>query len=138
MQTKKVQAILYKIEESGIKCLCLKRNEADGGFWHVLTGTLEKNENWQEGLLREISEEIGKQEIVEISKPLKKWIWKKDQEEILVCDFAIIIESATITLNDEHVEYTWLPLNYAYERLEKESAKEMITLSENILLKYDK
>lgn len=132
-ETKKVQVLIYSFTEGCIKCLCLKRNKKDGGFWHVLTGTLEDNEKNEECIKREVNEELGFVDILSISAELKEWVWIKDLEEILVIDFVVCINKLNLILNNEHTEYCWLSPKEAYAIYEKESAKEMLLLLKEYL-----
>jgi 8-oxo-dGTP pyrophosphatase MutT (NUDIX family) len=132
-KTKKIQVLIYSFVNGDIKCLCLKRAKKDGGFWHVLVGTLEKNESNKECIKREIYEELGLDNILNISPVLKKWAWKKDSENILVTDFALFINNSKLTLNEEHTAYCWLSPIKAYAKYEKKSGKEMVDLLKNYL-----
>ena len=89
MQTKKVQTIVFKIHNDQVLCLCLKRSEEDGGFWHVLTGTLEAQETWEEGMRREVIEEIGIQNMLDISPMIKEWVWRIRKREKDCCGLKI-------------------------------------------------
>ena len=56
----KVQGIVYRQRRGGdVEILLLKRSEEDGGFWQMLTGTMEMNESVEECLVRELWEETG-------------------------------------------------------------------------------
>jgi len=132
-KTKKIQVLIYSFVNGSIKCLCLKRSKKDGGFWHVLTGTLENNESQEECIKREIYEELGLVDILNISPALKEWVWKKGSENILVIDFVAHINKFKLILNEEHTDYCWLSPKEACIKYEKESGKEMVDLLKNYL-----
>ncbi|MGB8816171.1 MAG: NUDIX domain-containing protein [Minisyncoccia bacterium] len=133
----KAQAIVYKIIKGEIYCLCLKRCLSDGGFWHVITGTFEDAENDKSCLQREIMEELGEQKILNISPRLKEWIWKKNNDDIVIYDYALCLDDNDIILNEEHTEFVWLKPEEAYNKYEKTSAKEMISLLKNYLFQIN-
>lgn len=131
---KKAQALLYKYVNEKIYCLCLKRSEIDGGFWHVVTGTIEENENDENCLRREVREELGELiNILKISPILKKWIWDKGFEKIPTNDYVIEVSDDIIKLNEEHTEYEWLEKEESFLKYKYDSAKEMISLLETYL-----
>lgn len=128
MNNTKVQAIVYKIVEDKLFCLCLKRSIVDGGFWHVITGTLEGNETIKDCITREIREELGDHVILNISPKLKLWKWNKNGVDFDIVDLAIEINDGKIVLNNEHTEYAWLEPLEAEKIYDKDSAKEMVNL----------
>lgn len=126
---RKAQALLYKYLNGKLYCLCLKRSEVDGGFWHVVTGTLEAEENDEDCLKREIFEELGQLvQIIKISPILKQWIWDKGTEKIPTNDYVIEVSNDLIKLNEEHTEYEWLDVEKSFLKYKYDSAKEMINL----------
>lgn len=125
----KAQVLIYKIVNNQPQVLCLKRSIKDGGFWHVITGTLEKEESLMECITREIKEEINIREITHVSEELKKYIWHKDNSPILVVEFCVQIpHDSAIVLNEEHSDFKWLKPKEARQILEKNSAKELLDL----------
>lgn len=126
----KAQVLVYKRVEQNIFVLCLKRSQIDGGFWHILTGTMEMNETLTECIYRETKEEIGIDNILYLSKELNKHIWHKNNLPIWIIEYAMeISNSDKIILNNEHSEFKWLKQNDALMLLEKDSAKKLLNLS---------
>lgn len=125
----KVQGVFYKANSDDSQVvLCLKRSPQDGGFWHILTGTLEPNESLTECLVREAKEEIGVINIKSISKEIHRFIWEKQGTPVWVFTYAVEIGDSPITLNSEHSEYKWLDPEKAKELVQSDSAKEVIEI----------
>jgi 8-oxo-dGTP pyrophosphatase MutT (NUDIX family) len=129
----KAQVLIYKVLEHEVYVLCLKRCQEDGGFWHVLTGTMEMDETLKGCMYREIKEEVGVDNILHVSKELNRYVWQKNDLPIWVIEYAIeISDSEEITLDHEHDAYRWEKRDEAMALLEKDSAKNLLSLS----LKY--
>lgn len=123
----KVQGIVFKIDDDkNKKILCLKRSPEDGGFWHILTGTLEPEESLFDCLRREVEEEIGVKEIKSFSEELHRFLWEKNNIPIWVFTYGIEIDDQEINLNEEHTEYKWLNISEARDLLASDSAKEAL------------
>jgi len=107
---KKVLAFVY----DGEKYLALRNNYKDpthgGDYWFTVTGGVEGKESYQEAVIREVMEETG----LEVEKIFdlnwsSKYTWQdQDHEE---SNFLAIVTPGQVTLNEEHVDWIWLPLN---------------------------
>lgn len=91
--------------------LLLKRRDKD--MWNLPGGGVEKGELYENALLREITEEIGK--IVPLYWKLYKAYFKKKQKEIVLV-YRVGLSSFEFTPNEEAVEIGFfnlkeLPLN---------------------------
>ncbi len=132
----KVQLLVYKIVGHDVFVLCLKRSQIDGGFWHVLTGTMEKDETLAECVYREIREEIKIDNILHLSEELNRYVWHKNDLPIWVIEYATeISNSDEVVLNCEHDEFKWLKQEDAMILLEKDSAKKLLSVSFNYINK---
>lgn len=125
----KVQGIVYRVDKKNKrKILCLKRSPEDGGFWHILTGTLEQpTESLFDCLQREVEEEIGVNNIKSLSSELHRFLWEKNNVLIWVFTYAVEVSNSKVTLNEEHTEYKWLDISQARKLLKSDSAKEALT-----------
>lgn len=126
----KAQGLIYRFKDGKIECLCLKRSQEDGGFWHIITGTKENNENDEQVLIREIEEELGldldDSDLV-ISDLINLWDWNKNGVVFKIREYFIFLKkNSDIILNDEHDEFIWLSPKKAFNLLEKDSAKRMV------------
>ena len=104
------------IIKRGDKFLIIKRtsdNTNESGFWEFPSGKIEFGENLNDGLLRELSEEIG----INLSKVNKKLIGtseylieKKGQKRYTIqLNYLIEIkEEPKIKLSNEHTEFAWV------------------------------
>lgn len=74
----KVQGVMYSRSNEKLEYLIIKRSADDGGFWQGVTGTLEEGETLVKCLIREINEEIGIENIKNISgiKQIIQWAKK--------------------------------------------------------------
>ena len=55
----KIEIIVFRYVNKSYEYLLLKRIESKGGFWQPLTGGVEKEENLNQALTRELWEETG-------------------------------------------------------------------------------
>lgn len=102
----KTQAIVYYTNNNGHKYLIIKRSENDGGYWQPITGTVKEEESILQSLLREIEEEVGIKDIIEISKQLYNFSWERNNQVYLEFVYAIEVkENTSIKLSHEHVDY---------------------------------
>ena len=132
---KKVEVMVYRLNNGLVECLCLKRSAQDGGFWHVVVGTIEGGEAPIACIKRELAEELGINDVAEISDVLNEWLWERDGQEIAIFDYAARVSGEQVILNDEHTDFCWLSPARAVEKLEKESGKRAVSLLENYLHK---
>lgn len=94
----------------GNKILVLKRSLNDDhkpGVWETAGGGMDKAENPQNALKREIKEETNLE--VKILEPFNAFSFKKDTGEFkvgitFVCEYV----SGKIRLSEEHVDYKWI------------------------------
>ncbi len=63
---KVVLGIIFKRGQTGTFFLLLKRNPRQGGFWQPLTGGVEEGETLEEALMREVREETGIKEVLQV------------------------------------------------------------------------
>ncbi len=81
----------------------------NGGFQNI-TGSVEKDETFQEAAVRELLEEIGvTNNVSDIHHTFQfkdRWGFEVD-EKVFRCEFKKI---PTITLSEEHQAYKWIPV----------------------------
>lgn len=116
-KTKKVQVVLAAIDHTSqsFSFLLLLTNQKRGSFWQNITGSVEENETYEEGALRETIEETGLkvENIVDmLGLGLKYQFtdqWKrKVQEEC----YLIIVDTPFQVKIDahEHQDFKWVSL----------------------------
>ncbi len=107
------------------KILVLKHKT---GKWLLPGGKINKGENWEEGLRREVSEETG----IKNFEPgqvfdIDSWIDEKDGYYVVT--FLVESSMKNIVLSDEHVEYAWIgreeldKLDFWHEKIRKRVRK---------------
>ena len=114
---KKVQIVVAARTPSGEwSCLILKRNKEGGGIWQNVTGSVDENETFEDGALRETQEETALQlesiidihEIGLVYKFLDRWKRKVEERTFLIMSD----QQWKPTLDPkEHSDWKWVGLN---------------------------
>ena len=79
--------------------------------WGIVGGKIENNETIQEGLLREIREELGGEIIDAKIIPIEQYT--SENSQFIYNTFLIKVEEEFIpVLNHEHKGYCWTPLDH--------------------------
>ncbi len=81
------------------------------GCWDFPGGGLEYKESLQEGLLREVREEIGSAVRIEVQEQFISWdFWmmEKPDQRCIVLGYKARWIDGKIVLNQEHDEYRWM------------------------------
>ena len=115
MIKKKILAIVYRKKEGNIEILALKENDADPieqavGFY-VITGGVEGDEMLTDTVKREINEETGIKNIINIQDLNTVYEYKHPAEGDYLCQehcFAVLVDDEIKHLSVEHTEYKWL------------------------------
>lgn len=132
----KIQAIVYRQPKRGeTEILLLKRSPEDGGFWQMLTGTLEFNESIEETLLRELKEETGIIKPLAISEEVYRFNWQKQDYTVVEMVYGVkVATSVEVVLSHEHQDYQWLPLSQASEYFTHQSSTTALQAFREIVL----
>jgi dATP pyrophosphohydrolase len=113
---KKVQVVICLYAESKEpQVLLFKTNERRGYFWQNITGSVEKNEDFIEGAIREVYEESGikvaKKGLIDLNFEFKfqsQW----GDEVIEKCFLVKLNHEPQIKIDSsEHCEYKWVEFN---------------------------
>ena len=126
----KTQGIIFKRENDIIKYLLLKRIEKDGGFWQPMTGTLNDGESLENCLIRELGEETGITEHIQLIKNIDKFEWIKPEKGTMTeYVFGIEVDKNTeVKISDEHDTYMWCSFDEALKKLEKKNNRNAFTM----------
>jgi dATP pyrophosphohydrolase len=137
---KKVQIVVAAPTPSGVwSCLILKRNRDGGGIWQNVTGSVEKDETFEDGALRETQEETALpiENIVDIRELglIFNFVdrWKRKVEERT---FLIVSDKQWKPTLDpkEHDDWKWVNLDeISPELLEWPSNREALMKASRIL-----
>ncbi len=96
------------------------------GEWETLYGRIDQHEDAEQGLRREISEEIGLKD-VEIKNILTTWhIYrgsKKAENDLIGITYHATTDQDVITLSHEHSEYAWVTPEEALNKIAIEGIK---------------
>ncbi|MDW8083685.1 MAG: bis(5'-nucleosyl)-tetraphosphatase [Candidatus Caldarchaeum sp.] len=127
-------AVIYHREENGVEYLLLKYG---AGHWDFPKGHIEKNESEIQAVLREVREETGLNElqIIDGFRKVINYMFMKEgrlvrKEVVFYLGEAI---EKNVTLSPEHLDYVWLPLEKALEKLTFKTAKETLMEADKYL-----
>mgnify|MGYP000877104039 CR=1 FL=1 len=115
MIKKKILAIVYRKKEGRTEILALKENDEDPieqavGFY-VVTGGVEGDETLTEAVKREINEETGIENIINVQDLNTVYEYKHPAEGDYLCQehcFAALVDGEVKHLSIEHTEHKWL------------------------------
>ncbi|MBI5220772.1 MAG: NUDIX domain-containing protein [Candidatus Liptonbacteria bacterium] len=131
-----VEVIVFKVLENGeVLFLMLKRNPKRGGFWQPVTGNVERGESFEAAALREVREELGIEQILELTDTGYSYKFTDNNLDQFERVFgARVLDGAPIKLSPEHTECRWVSKNDALNTyLKYPGNKEGLRrLSENI------
>ncbi len=108
----------------------------DGG-WFVVTGGVEKNETYEDAVVREIKEEtnLDVKEIFNLNwGSIYDWLGELCKE----MNFVSFVKSGKIILNEEHSKFDWLDLDEFVERIKWDDDKDLLKLVLSKALNKDK
>ncbi|MEM4363600.1 MAG: NUDIX domain-containing protein [Candidatus Caldarchaeum sp.] len=127
-------AVVYYQDENGVEYLLLKYG---AGHWDFPKGHIEKNEMEIDAVLREVREETGidRLELVNGFRKVIGYMFMKEgrlvrKEVVFYLGRAF---NKTVSLSQEHLDYVWLPVDKALERLTFKTAKETLMEADNFL-----
>jgi 8-oxo-dGTP diphosphatase len=124
------------IEKDG-KILITKRaahREHAPNEWETLTGRIEQGETFEEGLKREVKEEVGLE--VEVIQPFYTFHFFRgpQKEEHLGVSFWCMYKSGNVKLNkDEQSEFQWVTVKQALALIRDKSIKKSLLTFQKLL-----
>lgn len=122
----KIEAIVYALKDNEVQYLIIKRTPEDGYFWQPVTGTVHDGEKLLDCLTREMSEETGLTDLIEVSGCLHTFDWRKSSGQcILEFVYAVQVSpDSNVVLNpEEHEDYKWCTYEQAQEILHTDNNK---------------
>jgi 8-oxo-dGTP pyrophosphatase MutT (NUDIX family) len=143
-KTKKAQVVLAAVDKDShsFAFLLLQTNQRRGSFWQNVTGSLEENETFEEGGLREAMEEtqLNIDNIVDIitlnlSYDFVDQYKRHVREE---CFLIVLDEMWNVKLDpNEHESFKWVPLSEIHRDIVKfESNFEALEKASLLLKKW--
>jgi 8-oxo-dGTP pyrophosphatase MutT (NUDIX family) len=108
---KKVQVIVLHRNNNDYELLLLQTKADRGEYWQNVTGSIEGNESWEQGALRELLEETGLSgEIQQLELTYHFHDrWDRNVEEKVFV--AQVSEKSVIICEQEHQGYRWVKTN---------------------------
>ena len=105
-----VEVIVFrKAEKETFLFLILKRVPERGGFWQPITGNVREEESFEDAALRELREETGIVDVIELIDTEYSFEFFDDNRQQTEKVFgAEVPADARINLSSEHTEYKWM------------------------------
>jgi len=133
-------AVVFRRRGSTIEYLLLKFPSIGGKetYWGFPKGLIEQRESALEAARREIREETGiaAVRIIEGFKEKEEYMFRYRGELIKKTVTFFLAEAAPgveVRISEEHIDFSWLPLAEALERLSFESAKRILQQADAFL-----
>lgn len=124
----KVAVIVWTIDPESKKRFLLRHNKPFDGYedeWTVAFGAVENNDNLEDTAKREISEEYGISDFIEV-KNLNYKIEFEDKNGVTEAHFfAIKVKDldSKIVLNEESIGYDWMTIDRVKEVMQHDDEK---------------
>ena len=103
-----IECWIFSREEDAFLLLKCPETKRHREYWQPVTGGIEKNESKHEACLREVLEETGvkidKSDIVKLLDTFKVY---REKMELHKTIFVAVLDRASITISDEHIDYKW-------------------------------
>lgn len=77
-------------------------------YWKLIGGRMEEGEQPTDALIRELTEEIGKDVTYEIVGTIGSTVIPNDDSLVTIVGYLVLYRGGEIQLNEEHSEYKWL------------------------------
>lgn len=115
VERRNIQAFIFT-RNPDLQFLILKRMPDRSGYWQPVCGGIEGNEETDEAVKREILEETGITEIMNVIDLEYSFIYEETKNEKLmkmqdICFAAEVATVMNIKLSDEHECYLWCSKN---------------------------
>ena len=143
---KSVGAVIFRRTKYGVKFLLLDHG---GNYWNYPKGHVEKGENEEQTLKREVEEETGMHqlEIIHDFRHKNHYFYRAKRQEKAkrkkagrainivktVVYYLVEAKDNAVKLSDEHVGYTWLDYEKALEKVTYKSSQKILSKAWKIL-----
>ena len=126
--------VLYNDDNDEVQFLVLKY---PGGHWDFVKGKMENSEEPKQTAIRETKEETGIIDVEFIdgfNEEISYTFYVKNEEiDKKVIFYLGKTKSTEIVLSHEHLDFAWLNLEDAMDRITYENAKIVLTKANNLL-----
>lgn len=121
-------------------CYPAINHRSDKSYWDFSKGHIEKGEELEDTVKREVEEETGLKDVKFIKgfKETFKYFFKVQDQNILkfVTFFLVETKEREVRISGEHIGYQWLSFEEAIKQLSFKNAKEILKkANESLLLK---
>lgn len=135
---------MFDERSAGILLFCEKEDKKmflllhyPSGHWDFIKGRIEKGEQPKEAALREAREETGITDIEFIDgfEERIQYSYQFGGREIRkqVIFFLAKTKNTDVKISDEHLSYTWLEFDAAFEKITYQNAKDLLKKSKNLV-----
>lgn len=135
MNEKSAGAVIFKESSNGVLFLLL---HYPSGHWDFVKGKIEKNENPQQTVLREIKEETGITDLnfIEGFEENIEYDFQYKEELIhkKVTFYLVKTNTEKITISDEHLDFVWLDFKNALEKTTYQNSKSVLSKANKLLV----
>lgn len=126
--------VVYRNTSSGVVFLLL---HYPSGHWDFVKGKMEEGESPRQTVVREAQEETGISDLEFVDGFEENIEYNFQHEGILIHKRVVFFLAKTITekiiISHEHLDYTWLPFEQAYEKTTFENAKNILSKANKLL-----
>lgn len=112
MDRRNIQAFVYRRTKTNLQFLLLKRTSEKGGYWQPVSGGVEDKEDLLGAVKREVMEETGLTDILNIIDLHFSFIFQttKNNKQMMMKDICFGVEVGrrqVVQLSSEHTEFKW-------------------------------
>ena len=140
METRVIDAYVYRKTSKGIKYLILKRAKTKiyEHLWQGVAGKIEKGEEAWEAAIRELKEETNlKPATMFIADHISSFYEKHRDRINFVPVFGIEVDSDDVSISSEHCEFKWVEFEIALSHLVWNGQKKGINVINDMIISND-
>ena len=140
METRVIDAYVYRKTSEGIKYLILKRAKTKiyEHLWQGVAGKIEKGEKAWEAAIRELKEETNLTPVMMFIADHISSFYEKHGDRInFVPVFGVEVDSGDVLISNEHCEFKWVEFETALSHLVWNGQKKGINAINEIIISND-
>jgi|TARA_B110000967_G_C18864495_1_gene551949 dATP pyrophosphohydrolase len=140
METRVIDAYVYRKTSEGIKYLILKRAKTKiyEHLWQGVAGKIEKGEKAWEAAIRELKEETNLTPVMMFIADHISSFYEKHGDRInFVPVFGVEVDSGDVLISNEHCEFKWVEFETALSHLVWNGQKKGINVINEMIISND-